>query len=169
MDAVKQGKDWKERLGILGVGLVGNQLITLGFNWVLYPYVIWRFRLVEGFFIMATLSVLVCYLLILFYDWTKQDWLGIETIKEVKIYDGSSRVKRLTSWVINKSDPLALIVLSIKFDPFITTVYMRRDKFGGMSRRDWKIFFASLVIGDVWWSTSFFMGISLVEYLWPWR
>lgn len=165
MDIAKQDKSWKKRLGIFGVGLIGNQLITLGFNWILYPYVIWRFRLVEGFFIMATLSVVVCYLLILFYDWTKQDWLGIETIKEIKEYTGESKIKRFISWAIEKSDPLALVFLSIKFDPFITTLYLRRRKFSGMSKRDWKIFFTSLIIGDIWWSTSFFTGISIVEHL----
>ncbi len=41
----------------------------------------------------------------------------------------------------------SVILLSIKFDPFIVTVYLRRGRFGGMSRRDWQIFLLSWLIG----------------------
>jgi hypothetical protein len=42
-----------------------------------------------------------------------------------------------------QSEPLACILLSIKFDPFIVTVYLRRGRFGGLSSRDWRIFLLS--------------------------
>ncbi len=55
------------------------------------------------------------------------------------------------------------ILLSIKFDPFIVTVYLRRGRFGGMSRRDWRIFLLSWLIGNAWWSVVCFTGLSTAK------
>jgi hypothetical protein len=158
---------YKERIGILGVGILGNQVMVWLFLWVLYPYVIWELGLIFGFAVMLVLSFLVCYGTILFYDWSKTDWLGIETMKELKEYRGSSKFAKVISWVMKQSDPIVLVFLSIKFDPFITTVYMRKgsNKYDGMGRRDWKIFMISLVIGDICWSIAVFTGLSVVEHL----
>lgn len=157
----------RERLGILGIGLLGNQFIAYGFNWVLYPFVIWKFGLIFGFFIMSFLSFLVCYGLVLFYDWSKRDWLGIEMIKELREYSGNATFGKIFSWIMNRGGLVALIFLSIKFDPFIATVYMRKGagKFDGMKRRDWTIFFSSLVIGGIYWAILVFTGISGFKYI----
>jgi hypothetical protein len=60
-----------------------------------------------------------------------------------------------------------LVVLSVKFDPFITTIYMRRGahQYRGMSRRDWGIFAASLAIGNLCWALAMFGGITGLERL----
>ena len=57
-------------------------------------------------------------------------------------------------WLLHRSDPVACVLLSIKFDPFIVTVYLRRGRFGGMSRRDWRIFLLSWLIGNAWGPSS---------------
>jgi hypothetical protein len=69
---------------------------------------------------------------------------------------------------LRQSDPIACILLSIKFDPFIVTVYLRRCRFGGMTRRDWKIFLLSWLIGNTWWSVVCFTGLSAVQWVWAW-
>ncbi len=101
-----------------------------------------------------------------FYDWSKRDWLGIETIKSIKGYDGNKKIGRITAWMMRKSDPLVFLFLSIKFDPFITTAYLRKEKFSGMSRRDWKIFIGSLLISNAYWTLACYMGITLAEWVW---
>lgn len=154
----------KERVTILGVGLVANWLMTNGFTFVLYPFIIWKFGIVSGGIAMIFLSFLFCYATILFYDWSKKDWLGIETIKDVKNYDGSKTIGRLTSWIMRKSDPVIFLFLSIKFDSFITTAYMRRGKFNGMGRREWVIFMGSLFISNVYWILACFTGITIFEW-----
>lgn len=54
-----------------------------------------------------------------FYDCSKRDWLGIEAIKSLKDYAGENRSGRFMAWLLRPSDPVACILLSIKFDPFI--------------------------------------------------
>jgi hypothetical protein len=48
------------------------------------------------------------------------------------------------------------------------TVYLRRGRFGGMTRRDWRIFLLSWLIGNAWWSIVVFTGLSAVQWLWAW-
>lgn len=56
------------RIKVLGIGVLGSQAINWAFDFILYPYVLWRFGLVYGCLITTTLSALACYLLLLFYD-----------------------------------------------------------------------------------------------------
>ena len=159
----------KERIGIMGIGFLGNAIMAYAFNWGLCPLIIKRFRLVKGFFLMILASFLVNYATILFYDWAKQDWLGIELVKEVKEYQGDTRTGTITSWVLKQGDPVIFVFLSIKFDPFITTVYMREgaNRFNGMNGKDWMVFLLSTIVGDIYWALTLFWGISLIERLWP--
>ncbi len=103
-----------------------------------------------------------------FYDWSKRDWLGIEAIKSLKDYSGASRSGRFMAWLLRQSDLIACILLSIKFDPFIVTAYLRQGAFGGMTRRDWRIFLLSWLIANAWWSVVCFTGLSAVQWLWAW-
>lgn len=166
MDIVVGISTAKERIAVLGVGLLANWLMVNGFNYLLYPFIIWKLGILNGGIAMTVLSFLVCYATLLFYDWSKKDWLGIETIKDVKSYDGNKKIGRLTSWIMRKSDPVIFLFLSIKFDPFITTAYMRHGKFNGMGRREWAIFMGSLLISNVYWTLACFMGITLFEWVW---
>ena len=117
---------------------------------------------------MSLISLLVCWLTMKFYDWSQRDWLGIEAIKSLKEYDGPNRLGRALGWIMRQSDPVACVLLSLRFDPFIVTVYLRRGRFGGMTRRDWRIFLLSWLIGNAWWSIVVFTGLSAVQWLWNW-
>lgn len=160
----------RERIAVLGVGLLGNQAIVLSFDYVLYPYVMWKFGLLNGCLIMTVLSALVCYLTLLFYDWSKKDWLGIEAIKEIKHAENPGRFTRLITATLRRSDWLAMLVLSINFDPFITIAYLRPGSyhFNGLSRRDWQLFWASVVISNIWWSFVAFTGVNFFLWVWAW-
>ena len=54
------------------------------------------------------------------------------------------------------------------YPAFVAVIYMRHGshQYNGMSRRDWKIFFTSLAIGNIYWTLTCYMGISLVEWVW---
>lgn len=103
-----------------------------------------------------------------FYDWSKRDWLCIEAIKSLKEYGGDEQVGRVTSWLLKQSDPIVFLYLSIQRDPFITTAYLRKGahQFDGMSKRDWKIFMGSLILGNAYWTLACYMGITLFECGW---
>jgi hypothetical protein len=159
---------YKERAAILGIGLLGNSLIANGFDYVLYPWVIWRLGPLHGAAMMTLLSFLICWATLLFYDWAKKDWLGIETIKELKEYSGDSLLARILRWAMAKGDAALLVVLSVWTDPFVTVAYLRQGahQYNGMTGRDWGIFMLSLAIGNGLWSVTLFTGMSAAEYAW---
>ena len=159
----------KEKVGILTLGiLVKTFIFGYFFDYLLYPFVIWKMGLIKGCLTMTVLSGFVYYLLLIFYDWSRRDWLGIEAIKGLKDYSGNSKIRRFTSWILRKSDAVVLLFLSMRYDAFIITAYMRHGnhQYNGLGKRDWKIFFSSLIIGNIYWSLVTFMGVSVVEYVW---
>jgi hypothetical protein len=153
----------KEHAGILGVGLLGNQLIVWAFDYGLYPFVMWQLGLVWGCVVMTASSAAVCYFSFIFYDWTKKDWLGIEAIKEFKEGLNMGKIAQRVSAILNKSELLAFFVLSLKFDPFITVLYLRKGsyQFNGLTKRDWTIFWSSVVISNIYWSFVAFTGVTI--------
>jgi len=159
-------KPYSGRIADLSLGYTGNQLVVWAFDFMLYPFVIYKFGIFRGGVIMTFLSFLACLLTMKFYDWSKRDWLGIEAAKELREYKGNRNIGRLTSWILKKSDPLIFFFLSIKFDAFITTAYMRHGNFTGMGRREWAIFMGSLLISNIYWTLACYMGITLIEWSW---
>lgn len=156
----------RRRFGELAVGLLANHLIDNVFNYILYPFVIYHYGILGGGVVMTGFSFIACLLSVWFYDWSKRDWLGIEAIKSMKDYHGERKFGRLIAWFLKKNDFLALLILSVQFDPFITMVYMRNGAYNGMTARDWRVFLASLIFGNAYWTLACFMGISLVEWAW---
>lgn len=156
-----------KRFAELSLGLITNKTIDSIFNYLIYPFVIYKFGILQGGVVMTFLSFLACIGTMKFYDWSKRDWLGIEAIKDLKVYEGEKKIGRFTSWFLKRSDPIAFFFLSVWYDPFIVTAYLRHgsNKFNGMSRRDWGIFMGSLILGNAYWTLACYMGITLVEYL----
>jgi len=159
----------KDKLFIFFVGVIINSVVfNYLYDYLLYPFVIWKLGVVKGGVIMIILSTLICYLLLVFYDWSKKDWLGIESIKQVREYGGSSKIGRIASWILKRGNVAVMILLSLQFDPFITTAYMRlgSGQYNGLSKRDWKIFFTSTFIANVFWIIVSYGGVSLIKYIW---
>ena len=157
---------YRGRLGIWGIGLLVNKTIVYLFDYLLYPFIIWKCGIIKGGIIMTFISFLICWGTLLFYDWSKRDWIGIETIKELKEYEGGNIKGRLFSWVTRKGDPVAVLILSVYFDPFVTTAYMRRGAHGynGLGKRDWSIFIFSVLFGNFYWTLVAFTGVTLLEW-----
>ncbi len=115
----------RERSAVLSVGLLGNRATTWAFDYLLYPFVLWCFDLWYDCIIMTLLSALACYLMLLFDDWSKKDWLGIKAIKELKHSEGQGRFVRLIGSLLRRSDWLALLALSIKMARALTRMCRR--------------------------------------------
>lgn len=156
---------WKERIGAIVVGRTFKHFEVLVFDFTLYPAAIAWLGTVVGGLVMTALSAFVCYLYILFYDWSKTDWLGYELIKVVR--DGEEKQSRIACFVqriTQKGNWFAFLALSLYTDPFETTVYMRlgSEKYNGLSKRDLKVFWASVLVANIWWTifmTFAVMGI----------
>jgi len=156
--------DYKTRAFELSIGFFTKDLTDKAFDYLLYPFVIYHLGILKGGIVMTLLSFIACILTMKFYDWSKRDWLGIEAIKRLKGYEGSKKLGKVTAWSLKKSEPVIFLFLSIQYDPFITTAYLRHGKFSGMTKRDWKIFTGSLLIANTYWTLACYMGISLVEW-----
>lgn len=146
-------------------GVLAFKAFDYAFDYVLYPFVIYRLGLVTGGIVMAALSLLDCLLLLRLYDWLKRDWLGIEFIKDLRHYAGAGW-RRALAWLLGRGDVVAFFALSLRFDPFVTTAYLRRGQFNGLSPRDWRIFLASVVVSNAAWALVCFGGIEAVRRWW---
>lgn len=161
----------RRQIGTLTVGYTANWLSIFLFDWVLYPIVIGTCGVLWGGILMTALTFVVCYYLIRFYDWSKTDWLAIELVKEkiitkIKDYRGESRFGRLGSFLLNQTDSIAVLVLSLKFDAAVVTILMREGKYNGLGKRDWRIFISSLLFGSLYWIILIKTGMTAVEFLW---
>jgi hypothetical protein len=172
----------KKRSAIIGLGYTFGNIFDYVFNYVVYIPIVALYGAVKGGIIMGFLSAIVCYLFIKFYDWSKQDWFGIEVAKEaaewgpewiknlsVKSWIGKilwwpfSRVILMILWAIRRGGVVAFIALSMYTDPFVTTVYFRKESFGGLKKRDWMIFTGSIIVGDLYWTLRTVLIIYLAK------
>lgn len=155
---------WRKRVGTFFLGTLFNWLFDQAFNNVLYPLVLGTQGFVHGSHIMIWASTLTCLLFLKFYDWSGQDWLGIETLKEVREFENSG-ANRFIARFLKKSQWAQLVILSIARDPFIVTVFLRdgAHTYGVMKRKDWNNFFLSVVVGNVYWAIVCWSGIKILE------
>lgn len=152
----------------LGLGVVFSLGLSYFFFYVAYPFITWKLGLIEGGITMTCLSVILSYTGISLYDRSGRDWFGIEAIKEkLSGLKGKNWISRFIAAQVKRGGPLTLVILSIKFDPFVTTVYLRHGhrKFKGLCFRDWIIFFSSAAIGNGYWIFIMFGGGALLKYL----
>ena len=164
----QQSLTWQARVADLAAGITAFKLSNYAFDYALYPFVIYKLGIIKGGLIMTFLASVTNILCLKFYDWSKRDWLGIETLKGMKEYEGKSRLLKVMSRMLKKSDFMAFLFLSIKEDSFVTMVYLRHGshRYNGMSARDWRIFLASHAVSNIYWTLAAYMGISVVEWVW---
>ncbi len=165
----------KERIGVLGLGYLGNAIVDKMINWGVDPLIVLVLNSGVGGFkgmaltwaALSIVSFIACYATLLFYDWSKTDWLGIEATKELKEDQGDGWIKRLVARFLRLGDNFALVALSVVTDPFIVVAYMRHgaNQYNGMTKRDWKIFLVSIVICNGWEATYLYGGIEAIKHL----
>jgi len=85
----------KGRTLFLLIGITTEEIVVSAFDYALYPFVIWKYGLLKGGAIMALLSLIVCYAVLVLYNLTKKDWFGIELIKKLREYKGKGKIFRI--------------------------------------------------------------------------
>lgn len=90
----------------------------------------------------------------------------LEFVKNLRHYDEPSSWRRLLAWLVTRGDFAAFVILSVKYDPFITTAYLRREAYSVMTRRDWSIFLASWLVANGLWIAVCLGGISALDAAW---
>lgn len=148
------------------VGFSTWKAADYAFDYGLYPFVIWKLGPLTGGMFMSGLSLIFCLLLLRLYDCLGRDWLGIEFLKNLRYYHGPSKLRRAVAEVISRGDVVAFLLLSAKYDPFVTTAYLRRGAAPGMVARDWNVFLASWLISNALWVLVCFGGTSAAKAIW---
>jgi hypothetical protein len=148
----------------VGVTLAGS--IVFVFDNVLYPLAVWKYGLMQGGLLMATGSAVLCFGAILVYDRAGRDLVGLEALKELKAYEGKRFLGRVFAWILRRGDLAALLFLSFFSNPFVATVYLRREShvFNGMGGREWAVFVTSFVLSNASWAFACFAGVSFLEW-----
>lgn len=148
-----------ERASILTAGLFLKRAVNYPFDYVLYPLMLLWLGYLWGGLVMILLATVLNLLIIWAYDWSKTDWLLIETLKEVRHGDSENRWQKIVRALLRKGDIPAFFVLSLD-DPVTTMLYLRHGvrEYNGMSARDWWIFVASTVVSNLYW----ILGIAVV-------
>jgi hypothetical protein len=161
---------------MLLVGHIVFHSVDYSFDYVLYPFVIYKYGPLYGGITMTILASLFCLTIAYVYDLLEKDWLGIETVKELvenffkeeeEIAKKSWRRKgkKILHWLFHKNKIGQFVFLSIHFDPLITTIYMRPGYhlYNGFSKRDWKIFWGSTLVSNAWWTGVAFVAVSSLK------
>jgi len=151
--------DWvdrhKERIGLIVVGQTAKRIEEFLFDTVLYGTVVAICTIQLGpllgpivtLAVMTPISALACYGYLRFYDWSKKDWLGLEALKALR--EGNTLLHR----VVRYGNVPAFFALSVFSDAFATVVYLRgKERYEGLTTRDRKIFWASIVVSNAYWT-----------------
>lgn len=158
------------------------------FDLVVFAIVLVKFGWIGIPFLMVGAAFL-CWVAIVIYDLTKVDFLGVESAKKEmlifkeglvewveKLNDKPGKLRlpflRVKIKYDTESIKLALskiwlvefIICTLNFDATVATIYLREKAFGGLTRRDWKIFWASVIISCLYWSLVILAGISIYEW-----
>ncbi|MFH0930136.1 MAG: hypothetical protein V1814_02690 [Candidatus Moraniibacteriota bacterium] len=173
----------KGRIATLALGHTVFHTTEQIFNYGIYIPVIGFLGVIYGGCLMTMLSFLTCYGILKFYDWSKKDWLGIEVVKDVRDF-GPEWIKKLqvksilgkilwwpfskiiffVLWSLKRGGAIAFFALSIYTDPFTTTVYFRKGSFNGLLKKDWFIFVASVLLGNIYWIGRTYLIILVAKF-----
>jgi len=183
-ELAKEIEKKKDRLSNIAVGHTFTGVTDHIFDYWIYIPVIAALGPLAGGVTMAFASFVVCFIFLEFYDRMKIDWFGVELVKEVKdsgpefirklkarsvlgsvLWWPYSKIILFVLWTMKKGGWLPYFALNILFDPFITTVYFRKEKFGGLNRRDWAIFLSSVVVANTYWTLRNYVLIKIFRFI----
>lgn len=155
------------KLATFGLGVAIKKGLDYAFDYGLYPIALIYFGYFWGGIIMTIASVFLNLAVIRAYDWTKRDWLLLETLKELKHKEQDAGAGGVVAWLLRKGDVPAFFILSWIEDAIVVTLYLRHgvNEFNGLSRRDWMIFWASTVVSNLFWILSLVSIIEIARWL----
>ncbi|WP_210529718.1 hypothetical protein [Rubellimicrobium arenae] len=147
------------------MGLVLKKGTDYLFDYVAYPAALLWLGYVAGGAAMAAASVLVNIAVLRVYDWSRRDFLLLESIKDLRQLEGTAPWRRAVSGVIRSGDIPAFFILSCLEDPVVATLYLRRGShlYNGFALRDWTIFLASTLLSNLVWTLHLSAWIALAR------
>ncbi len=122
-----------------------------------------------GFAIMTPLAALMCYGWMRLYDWLKLDLFGLEALKQLRETRAvAGRWSRLIHRIARMGNLPAFLALSIQGDAMLVVVYLRDgvEKYDGLSSREWRIFWASLILSNAYWTLRWSIIVEVARLAW---
>jgi hypothetical protein len=155
------------KIATFGAGVAIKKGLDYGFDYGLYPFALVWFGYFWGGVLMTVGSVVLNLAVIQTYDWSKKDWLFLETLKGLRECSEASDKGRLVTRILRSGDIPAFFLLSWLEDAIVVTLYLRHgaNLFNGLSRRDWIIFWASTVVSNLIWILSLASIIEALRWL----
>jgi hypothetical protein len=158
----------RRRIAEIGTG----HLIYATFSWffdnIVYVFVVYRLGLLVGGAIMTAFSLALCVATLLLYERMRIDWVGAGSLARLSCIPNPSWWQRIIIWATRRGDGLVFVVLCIFQDPFITTAYFRRGRFDGLTLRDWRIFFSSVLVSNFYWTLRSGVAAAILVGAWRW-
>ncbi len=179
-----------KRLTMVGAFWGVLHVIDTVYDYMLYPAAIAYFGTLIGGTIMTIGSAALCLIFLVIYEKSGEDWMGVNILEEIK-ENGESWVEKLKTgrstffgrikyatlfipahtflicvWAMKKGDWAAFIALSILQDPFKTTVYLRHGRFDGLKRKDWIVFWSSVLLSNFWWISLSSLVVGFGKFIW---
>ncbi|MGE0388041.1 MAG: hypothetical protein AB7Q97_25225 [Gammaproteobacteria bacterium] len=146
----RQSPFWRH-LARIGTG----HALYATFNWffdnVLYVYVVYQWGMLRGGAVMTALSFLQCAATLIVYQRMGIDWVGAGLLAQMKRKPEPTRVERLLVWAADRNRVLIFVLLCVFQDPFITTAWFKEGRFDALTRRDWHIFVAAVLVSNLYW------------------
>lgn len=136
------------------------------FDYVLYPTVLIVCGPFAGTALMMTLALLLNIVILQRYVADGTDWLGVQEFERLRhtLTSGDSTTKhRFTTgvfqWATQHGDTALFFFFSIFKDPFWTVAFLRKGSTKPLALRDWKIFWASFVVANLYWAGRWILTI----------
>ncbi len=142
----------RRRLAECGVGHTMYAMFNWQFDNVVYVYAIYRLGLLAGGALMTLLSMLQCAALLVIYERMRIDWVGAGSIARFSGAASTSWWQPVIQWAMRRGQLMMFLALCIFQDPFITTAYFRGGRFDGLRVQDWRVFFASVLVSNGYWT-----------------
>lgn len=155
------------KLATFGAGVAIKKSLDYGFDYLLYPIALLWLGYLWGGVLMTAASVVLNLATIRAYDWSRRDWLLIETVKQLRDKPDGTSARPFVNWIARKGDLPAFFILSWVEDPIVVTLYLRHGthRFDGLDRRSWKIFWASTFTSNLLWILSLASVIEVIRRL----
>jgi hypothetical protein len=115
---------------------------------------------------MTALSLVQCAATLWLYEQMRIDWVGAGSLAKLADLPHPAWWQRIILWATRRGKAVVFLALCIFQDPFITTAYFRQGRFDGLTGRDWRIFLASVLVSNFYWTLRSGMVAALLVGAW---
>ena len=151
------------KAAVNGMFISSYLVLDYVFDFVLYYVAIRFFGPVIGGGTVMIVGMCIDFAMLRLYDAHKKDVFGIEDLKQLRDYEGTSSFRIHLSKLMRKGNLLSLAIIAFYSNPCLATIYMRPHGHArrSMNVHDYLVFLFSAGIEIVW--IAFVYGAVLVE------